>query len=84
MVLKEMGVVHTAIRLNEIVLPSAVYVSRVHFGPPEESGWDKSFCKVMLAAIKGHLLTGLGRDYNSALGLEHLHALTSVRNYLPR
>jgi hypothetical protein len=53
-----------------------------HFGPPEESGWDPSFCKTMFKAIHSHLLTGLSRDYNSALGLGHLYALVS-RKQLP-
>jgi hypothetical protein len=83
MLLKEMGIADRAIRLNEIVLPSAVFVAMVnHFGPAEESGWDPSFCKAMLDSIKDHLLTGLSRDYNSALGLGHLYALTS-RKELP-
>jgi hypothetical protein len=83
MVLKEMGIADRPVRLNEIVLPSAVYVAMVHhFGPPDESGWDPSFCKAMLDAIKGHLLTGLSRDYNSTLGLGHLYSLTS-RKELP-
>jgi hypothetical protein len=73
---------HVERAIRELVLPSAVYVAMAnHFRPNEKSRWDTSFCKAMLDAIRGHLLTGLSRDYNSALGLGHFYALTSRKEF---
>jgi hypothetical protein len=65
-------------RLNEL---SPVYsveaAMTLHFGPAKISGWDPPHCQKMMEALHGHLLTGLSRDYNSALGLGHLYNLVS-------
>lgn len=79
-VLSKIGVSDRAIRLNEISPRSSVYRSMVyHFGPPDETGWDESQCPRMWDAIHNHLLSGLSRDYNSALGLGHLYGLVSKK-----
>ena len=76
--LRELDIDNRNVRLNEIILPSAIERAMTyHFGPPEETGWDPSYCKKMFTAIHDHLMTGLSRDYNSALGLGHLYGLVS-------
>lgn len=79
-VLTKIGVTDRAVRLNEISLPSFVYRAMLyHFGPPEETGWEPEHCKQMHSVIHNHLLTGLSRDYNTALGLGHLYSLVSEK-----
>ncbi|CAB9513406.1 expressed unknown protein [Seminavis robusta] len=79
--LKELKIDQRVVRLNEIIQPSAIYRAMVyHFGTPEEAGWDPTYCRKMYEAITQHLMTGLSRDYNSALGLGHLYGLVSQRN----
>jgi hypothetical protein len=83
MLLKHIGISERAQRLNELSTPMSIYYAMVgHFGPPDEYGWDPSFCAPMSSGLKNHLVTGLSRDYNTALGLGHLYALVS-RQVLP-
>jgi hypothetical protein len=78
MLLKYIGISERAQRLNELSSPMSIYYAMIgHFGPPDEFGWDPSFCAPMSSGIKNHLVTGLSRDYNTALGLGHLYALVS-------
>ena len=77
MMLKQLGIERT-VRLNEICLPSMVEKAmEQYFGPAEKAGWDPAYCTKMWDAMHNHLLTGLSRDYNSALGLGHLYSLVS-------
>ena len=78
--LKELEIDDRIVRLNEIIVPSAIERAMTfHFGPAEVSGWDPVHCKKMFAAIHDHLLTGLSRDYNTPLGLGHLYGLVSQK-----
>ena len=78
--LKALDIDERVVRLNEIVVPKMVHKAMVyHFGQPKETGWDPSYCAKMYTAIHDHLMTGLSRDYNSALGLGHLYALVSQK-----
>jgi hypothetical protein len=75
---KVLGLDRRHIRLNELSTQGAIHRAMVsHFGEPEEFGWDPSYCPKMWDAIVNHLMTGLSRDYNTALGLGHLYALVS-------
>lgn len=81
MLISKMGLESRKVRLNELSSVQSIYTAMVQwFGSPEASGWDPSFCRYMWDAIHNHLLTGLSRDYNSALGLGHLYALVSKRS----
>jgi hypothetical protein len=78
MLLKHIGVSQRPQRVNELSTPMSLYYAMVsHFGLADEFGWDPSFCAPMALALKNHLVTGLSRDYNSALGLGHLYSLVS-------
>jgi HMGL-like len=78
MLMLKMGLESRKVRLNELSSVKSIYTAMCQwFGEPEESGWDPDFCKNMWDATHNHLLTGLSRDYNTALGLGHLYALVS-------
>lgn len=65
-------------RINELSNTSTIRRAMEWlFGPPDEGGWDPKYVGRMHTAIFEHLLTGLSRDYNTALGLGHLYGLVS-------
>jgi hypothetical protein len=67
-----------SMRLNELSPLCSIELAMTnHFGPAKAAGWNPVHCQKMLHALHGHLLTGLSRDYNSALGLGHLYNLVS-------
>lgn len=79
-VLTKIGVKDRMVRLNELSMVTHVKAAmEQHFGPSHQAGWDPAYCKPMWQAIRNHLLTGLSRDYNSALGLGHLYGMASQK-----
>eukprot|EP00567_Pseudictyota_dubia_P007645 CAMPEP_0197445278 /NCGR_PEP_ID=MMETSP1175-20131217/10537_1 /TAXON_ID=1003142 /ORGANISM="Triceratium dubium, Strain CCMP147" /LENGTH=904 /DNA_ID=CAMNT_0042976211 /DNA_START=89 /DNA_END=2803 /DNA_ORIENTATION=+ len=73
------------VRINEICAPSSIYHAMVkNFGEPKEGGWDPSLCRDMFRATHDHLLTGLSRDYNTAVGLGLLYATVADEPFIPR
>ena len=78
--LKKLGVDEREVRINELSSVAEIKMAMEQkFGAPELTGWNPSQCEKMWQAIHNHLLTGLSRDYNSALGLGHLYALVSKK-----
>ena len=65
-----------SMRLNELSPICSIEEAMTnHFGTAKDAGWNPVHCQKMQQALHGHLLTGLSRDYNSALGLGHLYNL---------
>jgi hypothetical protein len=78
--LEKLGVDQREIRINELSSVKEIKTAMEQtFGPPEMTGWDPTCCEKMWQAIHNHLLSGLSRDYNSALGLGHLYGLVSKK-----
>ena len=85
-VLTKIGVKDRMVRLNEVSMVTHVEKAmEYYFGPADVAGWDKVHCRKMQEALHNHLLTGLSRDYNSALGKSSLpfcFAISSLIRFL--
>ena len=81
--IKNLGIDVRMVRVNELVSVMEVQMAMEQtFGPPRASGWDPKHCTKMWEALHNHMLSGLSRDYNTAVGLGHLYSLIS-RKKLP-